>query len=177
MVGQSEYSLMPVPRKLARRQLLQVRKKKKKKRSCFEHTLPQRLILQHIVSGKLGRVHALHAQDLYGGAREAALRCFRCALHEQHDRRRRHRLIDGLTHLVREEAVLGRREPGRRPRRERGGRRLPEHALMGVSVLVLLKKVRLGGEGVWHGVLLLIWIETAWFVTDDLQLAAPRKRE
>jgi hypothetical protein len=69
-------------------------------------TLSQILIFQHVESRELGRVDALDAQHLDARAREPALRRLGRALHEQHDRRRGHRLINRRPHLLGKESHL-----------------------------------------------------------------------
>jgi hypothetical protein len=67
---------------------------------------PQVLILEYVEGGELARVDALQAEYLDRGAREAALRCLGCALHEEHDRCRGDGFVDGGADLLGQEARL-----------------------------------------------------------------------
>jgi len=46
--------------------------------------LPDLIIFQYVECGEFDGIHTLQSQDLHGRLREAALRCLRGALHEQH---------------------------------------------------------------------------------------------
>lgn len=66
--------------------------------------LPQLVVLEDVEGGELGRVNALHSEDLDRGAREAALGCLGRALHEENHGGRGDGFVDGLAGLVGEEA-------------------------------------------------------------------------
>ena len=156
MVGQSEYSLMPVEGVVSDASSRQKREIR---------TLPQLGVLQHVVGGKLVRVDPLQAEDLDARAREAALRGLGGALHEEDDGGGANGLVDGLADGVGEEAALGgqREEERRGPEgggdgADRGERRFPGG----------LDRVRVSTEtttslGGWHGLPVIIWCgKTCW---------------
>lgn len=94
--------------------------------------LAQLRILEDVEGGELVRVDALQAQDLDGGAGEAALGGLGGALHEEHDGRRADGLLDRGARLVGEEAELlqleGRQGLARDLEGSRAGR-LPQQVL------------------------------------------------
>lgn len=97
IVGQSEYSLIPVVQSLAsdyRRQsipatpfmsILHPIDIGRDPELCGMLTRSQFFILQHIVCSEFFWIHTLHTQDLYRCARETTLWCFGRSFHEQYD--------------------------------------------------------------------------------------------
>lgn len=109
-------------------------------------------IFQNVKGRKLGRVHALQAQDLDAGAREAALWHFRGALHEQHYGCRRDGLLDAFPGLLGEEAELGGLEEDSGGAESGWPSGLPEGTLMGEEAKGLAgRRVRSGGRCAFRG--------------------------
>lgn len=106
MVGQSEYSLIPIASQLHSYP-------RPRRNPVWILTLPQLRILQHVKSNKLLRIHALQAQDLDGGPGEAALGRLGRTLHEEDNGRRGNGLVDGGPRLIGEQTGLERGEYSR----------------------------------------------------------------
>lgn len=73
-------------------------------------SLAQLRVLQDVEGRKLVGADALDAEDLDDGAGEAALGRFGRSLHEEHDGRRGHGLVDGAASGIGQQSHLERRE-------------------------------------------------------------------